>query len=147
MSPNEGPTPGRQRVYHFTVNGKNFGFRRPSRADERDVTRLYATKTTGIFGTESERTTIEAVDGERLRWEAYFEVCLIPRNGKDLGEFVPPDWMVAGAPTGMRVMFDDVDPEEFDAVVAAVDTEVFKKKASTPPPGPSGSSVADQTSA
>lgn len=136
--------PGQDRVVRVSVRGHEFGYRRPSRADLSDVTRRYALKVTGATGLNVETDVIQAMDGKPLQDEARLEIGLVSRRTRDgktlaLGETAPTHWLVDGV-----VSFDNVDPEEFDEVVAAIDAALAKKN---DPPNPnSGGSAPDPTS-
>lgn len=133
------PTPGRDRVLRFTIRGHEFGFRRPSRADRAAAALL-----------ESQRRTFASGDPNRLlaeidpwlRWECILEVGFLPRRNVNnqvvqLGERLPPhwlEWMTIGENQVPVFSLAQVDPEEFEAVVAYVSDalEAQKKKASAP---------------
>jgi len=129
-------TPGVDRVVTFTINGHSFGFRRPSRADEGDAQKRYVMKV-------AESEMLAGLGGTNFFWESRLEVGLVPRRNRasqeiNLGEKAPSHWFDDGV-----LSFDQVDPEEFKAVVEYLESEVFKKKTSEQPKGKSGSSAAD----
>jgi len=139
-------TPGRDRVVLFDVNGRPFGFRRPSRGDVAQTYRRFAAKSAGSLGLPTEQHVLLNWDGDALLWEARLEVGLAPRveDGKvlDLGETCPPNWLRGGT-----ISFESVDPEEFDSVCKFLDAEVFKKKATPSVTAPSGPSATEATNA
>ena len=125
-------TPGQGRVIVFQVNGFEFGYRRPSRADIADTRRKQALKMAPATGLPVEAQTIDILDGDNLRNEASLEIGLVPRKLSDgtildQGERAPAHWLEAG-----KVSFVKVDPEEFDAVCAYLDEHCWKKKPNSP---------------
>jgi len=130
--------PGENRVVRFAVHGHEFGFRRPSRADVREIHRRFSAKLIGRFGLDAETKVLNGLDGEQLMSEARCEVCLRPALSQsgtpiDRGEKAPAHWLTEdtgpdGKPVSI-VAFDQVEDEELAAVGAYVEETVFKKKA------------------
>lgn len=149
-------TPGVDRVKVFRVGAHEYGFRRPSRGDLAEIWRRFAAKLI-VTGIQTESDVLSQHDGMPLLWEARLEVGLVPRlarlNGTavalGIGERAPAHWLqeVEGQPA--RISFDNVDPDEFDAVCEQLEV-LFKKKAPVTTPAtkaPSGASAPDSTSA
>lgn len=134
-------TPGVDVVETVTVSGGVFTFRRPTRADVRDAYRRWAAKL-ATSGLPAEADILNSMDGTRLLWEARLEVGLTTRrraNGEVVnhGESAPDHWWLivrddAGKEVRREVSFDQVLPDEFDAVTEALDAALKKKDSLTP---------------
>ena len=130
-------TPGADRIVRFRIGANTFGFRRPSRADTREIQRRFVLKLVGSLGLDVEADLLNRYDGRRLLAEARCEVGLRPvarADGSlvDLGETAPAHWLEdSGSGTQKRqiVSFANVSEEELDAVDAYLEENVFKKKA------------------
>lgn len=136
-------TPGVDRVIVFEAAGHQFGLRRPSRADAREIAARWAAK----LAAGGAPDLLAALDGDGLLWEARFEVLLVPRRvqgtPQPLGEHAPVHWLVDGE-DGPRVSFERVDAEEFAAVCAAAEQAWEQKKTTSQS---STDSAASQSSA
>ena len=143
-------TPGVDRVIHFSLNGHAFGFRRPSRLDQAEVTRRFATRLAGS-GLAVEADLHNLYGGTDLLWDCRLEVGLVPQRTRTghrlpLGETCPAHWLEAVGDGERVVSFLHVPPEEHAAVCAYLDEHLYKKKV-TPPPVISGSGASGPTSA
>lgn len=116
-------TPGRDRVITFTINGHEFGFRRPSRADSSEISRRFIYKLS-LAGDTQSADMLNAYDGAGLLWESRLEVCLANRmvNSKviDSGEKAPAHWKFDG-----EISFHDVEDSEFRSVTEYISSAVF----------------------
>jgi len=133
-------TPGVGRIIQVTVNGMLFGFRRPSVADEADITRRFASKLV-VSGLASETDVTNQYYGNNLMWQARMEICLVPRKNRRLepvalGEMAPAHWMDAG-----EIDLSNVMPDEFNEVCEALDPLVYPKKKKVSPPANSTESA------
>jgi hypothetical protein len=141
------PTPGVQRVIHFTVRGGSFGFRRPSRADEAEIAR----RTSAALIND----THNRLDGFNVQADAQLEVCLRPRVTRmgeeiNLGETAPAHWLEPitdglGKVIGQRVSFANVMIDEYNEVVKVVMEALAVPNDSAP--GSSTSAATGATSA
>jgi len=133
--------PGRDRVIKLQIGGHEFGFRRPSRADVAEAFRRVAIKLqvpSGAGQRMVESDLLDRLDGYDRQWEARLEIGLRPRRNDpqlSLGETAPAHWLVEMGTAGTFVSFDNVDPDEFAAVVAYLDAALKKKE--VPPSQPS----------
>jgi len=145
-----------ERVVTRSVGGQQFALRRPSRADNAQIWRLYTQKLT-ISGALSETDLLNALDGDNLLWEARLGVLLVPyRDGRgqvlNRGETAPANWLeealdFQSKPTGEKIVsFADVAPQEFDAVCQAFEDVFAEKKKERPMPERSTGSAGEQTS-
>lgn len=149
-------TPGTQRTISFSIAGHNFVFRRPSRQDQAEAAARTALRLQmgGAPDQQSWTNWLNFLDGYRLQWEARLEIGLRPARGRsgqvlNLGERAPAHWLedvrdVQGQVVDQVVSFAAVDPDEFDAVVAYLET-ALKKKDGLPTPS-SGVSATGTTS-
>lgn len=116
-------TPGRDRIVSFSIDGKEFAFRRPSRADSAEANRRFIIKLS-LSGDAQNADMLNAYDGAGLLWEARLEVGFAPRRVKgnilDLGEKVPSNWMLDGS-----VTFHDVNDDEFQRVCEYLSSAVY----------------------
>ena len=140
--------PGVSRVVTVTVNGRQFGYRRPSRGDEAEHRRMFALKLS-MAGFANAATILDQLDGNPLEWECRLAIGLLPPiiNGAEAasrGECAPDDWIEVlktddkGNVLARRISFENVDPDEFVAVIRAIDEQLTaiadaKKKAQLPP--------------
>ena len=128
--------PGQNPVVSVEVNGHQFVFRRPTRADVREAYRSFTRKllVTGLPGS-NESDVLNTLDGQRLLWEAKLEIGLMDRRrGTETvahGEIAPEHWLWVersdGKEIARRINFDMVTPEEFDAVTKAIEAELLPK--------------------
>lgn len=136
------PTPGVDRIVSFFVRGSEFRVRRPSRGDNAEILRRYTAKlmracpALGDFATaEVAKEALTSLDGGSLLSEARLEVLLLPRVGTATDEHPPAHWLHEIRDPDQRVIarsviFDQVDPEEFDEVALFVDQLLAPQKKS-----------------
>lgn len=137
-----GTTPGRDRVVFVQVGGHQFGYRKPTRADVAEAHRKLTAKltATAVLPGAPEADILNNMNGKSFQWEARLEIGLLPRRrGNEvinLGESAPEHWLwierdADGKELRRQVSFDEVDPAEFDAVVAALE-QALAGNASSP---------------
>lgn len=152
-------TPGQGRLIVFQVGANEFGFRRPSRADELEAARRAAYKVSNVaFAVTAAAKIAEAelvrqFDPGSAKWDAILEVGLRPRKDPDgkpisIGERCPDHWK-----DGDSLNFDNVDPDEYADVIEKIDELHFEPKkkardekaAAKQKLAPSGGTANDQT--
>lgn len=140
-------TPGTGRLITVQIGGHTFAYRRPSRQDQAEAAARTALRLqmAGAPDQQSWTNWLNFLDGYRLQWETRLEIGLRParnRSGQpvNLGERAPAHWLETMGDDAV-VSFAQVDPDEFDAVVAYLEA-ALKKKDAPPTPSSTGSAPA-----